>query len=55
MEKGYISILHKNTLSYNLLHHITQNLQLDTEDRKKVAAMIDSILTNFEYKELEQE
>jgi hypothetical protein len=52
MEKGYISLLHKNTLAYNLVHHTARALQLNDEDRKKVAAIIDSILANFEYKEL---
>lgn len=50
MEKGYISLLHKNTLAYNLVHHIVKNLQLDTVGQQEVSEIVNSILTNFEYK-----
>ena len=53
MEKGYSSVLHKNILAYNLVHHITKAFELDEEDQKKASALIASMLTNFEYKEPE--
>ena len=54
MQKGYISELHKNTLAYNLLVHITEKLQLDDTERQIVSTTIKSLLTNFEYKESEE-
>ena len=51
MQKGYTSILHKHILSYNLVYHIVKNLQLDAVGQQKVSETVNSILTNFEYKE----
>ena len=48
---GYISELHKNTLAYNLVFHIVKKLQLDDNDYQKVSEVVNTILTNFEYKE----
>ena len=53
MEKGYVSVLHKNILAYNLVHHITRAFELNDEDQKKASAIISSLLTNLEYKEPE--
>lgn len=48
--KGYISELHKNILAYNLVYHIVKNLQLDAVGQQEVSEIVNSILTNFEYK-----
>lgn len=55
METGYVSVLHKNTLSYNLLHHITEAFKLNDKDREKAGTIINNILTNFEHKAAETE
>ena len=49
--KGYISELHKNTLAYNLIYHLAKNLKLDAVEQQELAATVENILTNFEYKE----
>ena len=51
MQKGYTSVLHKNTLSYNLVYHLTKNLKLDALTQQEAFVTIDTILTNFEYLE----
>lgn len=51
MKPGYVSVLHKNTLLYNLLHHITEAFKLNDKDRKKAETIISNILTNFEHTE----
>ena len=52
MTKGYISALHKNTLAYNLVFHLAKNLKLDALEQQELSATVNSILNNFEYKEL---
>lgn len=54
MAKGYISELHKNTLVYNLVFHITKNLKLDALEQQELSATVNSILNNFEYKAPEE-
>jgi hypothetical protein len=48
---GYRSELHKNTLAYNLIHHVAKNLKLGALEQQELAATVEKILTNFEYKE----
>jgi UDP:flavonoid glycosyltransferase YjiC (YdhE family) len=49
--KGYVSELPKNILAYNLIHHLAKNLKLDALEQQELAATVEKILTNFEYKE----
>lgn len=46
MERGYLSILTKNALAYNLAYHLKDKCGLDNAHE-----VVISVLNSFEYKE----